>query len=145
MNKLMAAILIAFGLAWPQFAKAGPNEDAVAVRAKWEQLYNSGDADKLVAFYTKDATRFGSGAQLFSRSQGVRTYFSKLPPGIQTTMGDQQAIAVGPDVILSSRLCEFHPERRHRDPLPFDTRDREGGRPMADRSAPWLAGAEMRP
>jgi len=30
-------------------AKAGPNEDAVAVRAAWEQTFNSGDADKIAA------------------------------------------------------------------------------------------------
>ena len=33
-------------------AKAGPNEDAVAVRATWEQTFNSGDADKIAALYT---------------------------------------------------------------------------------------------
>ena len=47
-------------------AKAGPNEDAVAVRATWEQTFNSGDADKIAALYTKDAMMFGSTAQLFT-------------------------------------------------------------------------------
>ena len=43
-------------------AKAGPNEDAVAVRATWEQTFNSSDADKIAALYTKDAMMFGSTA-----------------------------------------------------------------------------------
>ena len=77
-------------------AKAGPNEDAVAVRATWEQTFNSGDADKIAALYTKDAMMFGSTAHLFTGTDGVRTYFSKLPAGIKVKMGDQQAIAHGP-------------------------------------------------
>ena len=57
-------------------AKAGPNEDAVAVRATWEQTFNSGDANKIAALYTKDARMFGSTAPLFTGTDGVRTYFS---------------------------------------------------------------------
>ena len=44
-------ILFAFVLLTVQAAQAGPNEDAAAVRANWEQVYNSGDADKFVAAY----------------------------------------------------------------------------------------------
>ena len=47
-------------------AKAGPNEDAVAVRATWAQTFNSGDADKIAELYTKDAMMFGSTAHLFT-------------------------------------------------------------------------------
>jgi uncharacterized protein (TIGR02246 family) len=107
MRKFLAIVLIMVGLSSPQLAKAGPNEDAAAVRAQWEQVYNSGDADKFVALYTKDATLFGSTAQLFSGADGVRTYFSKLPPGIKAKMGDQQATAVGPNVLLSSGFADF--------------------------------------
>jgi uncharacterized protein (TIGR02246 family) len=107
MRKFFAVLLIVFGLSLPQFAKAGPNEDAATARAQWEQVYNSGDADKFVALYTKDATLFGSTAQLFSGSDGVRAYFSKLPPGIKVKMGDQQATAVGPNVLLSSGFADF--------------------------------------
>jgi uncharacterized protein (TIGR02246 family) len=88
-------------------AKAGPNEDAVAARAVWEQVYNAGDADKFAAIYTKDAMLFGSTAQLFTGTDGVRTYFSKLPAGIKVKMGDQQAIAAGPDALLSSGFADF--------------------------------------
>jgi uncharacterized protein (TIGR02246 family) len=88
-------------------AKAGPNEDAVAARAQWEQVYNSGDAEKFAAIYTRDAMLFGSTAQLFTGTDGVRTYFSKLPPGIKVKMGDQQAIAAGSDGLLSSGFADF--------------------------------------
>jgi uncharacterized protein (TIGR02246 family) len=107
MHKLIAAISLVTLLFSMQLAKAGPAEDAAAVRTQWEQVYNSGDADKFVALYTKNAMLFGSTAQLFAGSDGVRTYFSKLPPGIKAKMGDQQAIAVGPNVLLSSGFADF--------------------------------------
>lgn len=37
----------------------------------------------------------------------MRTYFTKLPAGIKAKMGDQQAIAVGPNVLLSSGFADF--------------------------------------
>ena len=49
---------------------------------------------------------FGSTAQLFVGTE-ARTYFTKLPPGIKAKMGDQQAIAVGPNVLLSSGFADF--------------------------------------
>ncbi|KJC37559.1 SgcJ/EcaC family oxidoreductase [Bradyrhizobium sp. LTSP857] len=106
MQKLFAVLVIVIALS-PQLAKAGPSEDAAMVRAQWEEVYNSGDADKFVALYTKDATLFGSTAQLFTGSDGVRAYYSKLPPGIKAKMGDQQAIAVGSNVLLSSGFASF--------------------------------------
>ena len=88
-------------------AKAGPNEDAVAVRATWEQAFNSGNADKIATLYTKDAMMFGSTAQLFTGTDGVRTYFSKLPAGTKVKMGGQKAIAHGPDLLFSSGFADF--------------------------------------
>jgi uncharacterized protein (TIGR02246 family) len=84
-------------------AKAGPNEDAVAVRATWEQTFNSGDADKIAALYTKDAMMFGSTAHLFTGTD----VFQQLPAGIKVKMGDQQAIAHGPDLLFSSGFADF--------------------------------------
>lgn len=107
MHKLIAVISLLSVLFSLEPAKAGPTEDAAAVRAQWEQVYNSGDADKFAALYSKDAMLFGSTAQLFVGSEGARTYFSKLPPGIKAKMGDQQAIAVGPNVLLSSGFADF--------------------------------------
>jgi uncharacterized protein (TIGR02246 family) len=107
MPRLFAVIALVVALLAIEPVHAGPNEDAAAVRAQWEQVYNSGDADKFVALYTKDAMLFGSTAQLFSGPDGIRTYFTKLPAGIKTKMGDQQAIAVGPNVLLSSGFADF--------------------------------------
>ena len=103
MHKLIAVALLVVAMCSTQPAKAGPTEDAAAVRAQWEQVYNSGDADK----FAVDAMLFGSAAQLFTGTEGVRTYFSKLPAGIKAKMGDQQAIAVGPNVLLSSGFADF--------------------------------------
>ena len=107
MHRFIAVISLVSALFFMGPAKAGPVEDAAAVRAQWEQVYNSGDADKFSALYTKDALLFGSTAQLFTGTEGVRTYFSKLPPGIKAKMGDQQAIAAGPNVLLSSGFADF--------------------------------------
>ena len=96
MQKLFAVLVIVIALSSPQLAKAGPSEDAAVVRAQWEEVYNSGDADKFVALN-----------QLFTGSDGVRAYYSKLPPGIKAKMGDQQAIAVGSNVLLSSGFASF--------------------------------------
>ena len=107
MHRLMAVISLVSVLFAVEPAKAGPTEDAAAVRANWEHVYNSADADKFVALYTKDALLFGSTAQLFAGPDGVRAYFSKLPAGIKAKMGDQQAIAIGPNVLLSSGFAHF--------------------------------------
>ena len=107
MHKLVAVISLVSVLFSMAPAMAGPTEDAAAVRAQWEQVYNSGDADKFSALYTKDLLLFGSTAQLFVGTEGARTYFTKLPPGIKAKMGDQQAIAVGPNVLLSSGFADF--------------------------------------
>jgi uncharacterized protein (TIGR02246 family) len=107
MHRLIAVISLVSVLFSITAAKAGPAEDAAAIRAQWEQVYNAGDADKFAALYTKDAMLFGSTAQLFTGSDGVRSYFSKLPTGIKAKMGDQQAIAVGPNVLLSSGFADF--------------------------------------
>jgi uncharacterized protein (TIGR02246 family) len=107
MHKLVAVISLVSALFSMAPAMAGPTEDAAAVRAQWEQVYNSGDADKFSALYTRDSLLFGSTAQLFVGTEGARTYFTKLPPGIKAKMGDQQAIAVGPNVLLSSGFADF--------------------------------------
>ena len=107
MHKIVGVLLIVMALLSSQAAKAGPNEDAAAIRTQWEQVYNSGDADKFVALYTKDAMLFGSTAQLFTGAEGVRAYFAKLPPGIKTKMGEQNTIAVGPNLLLSSGFADF--------------------------------------
>jgi uncharacterized protein (TIGR02246 family) len=107
MHKIVGILLTIVALSSSQPAKAGPNEDVAAIRTQWEQVYNSGDADKFVALYTKDAMLFGSTAQLFTGPDGVRAYFAKLPPGIKAKMGEQTAIAVGPNLLLSSGFADF--------------------------------------
>ena len=69
MTALIATLLATVPATVP--AMAGPNEDAAAARAQWEQVYNSGDADKFVALYTKDALLFGSTAS-FTGADGMR-------------------------------------------------------------------------
>jgi uncharacterized protein (TIGR02246 family) len=88
-------------------AKADPVEDGAAVWAQWEQVYNSGDVDEIVALYTEDSLLFGSAAQLFAGAEGARTYFNKLAAGTKVKMGDQHTIAVGRNVLLTSGFVDF--------------------------------------
>ncbi len=88
-------------------ATAGPLEDAAGVRSQWEQDFNAWDLDKLVALYTKDALFYGSTAALFRGQDGVRAYFSRLPPGLKVQMGEQSVVAVEPNVLLSSGLFQL--------------------------------------
>ena len=80
---------------------------AAAVWARWEKIYNSGDVDKFVALYTDDPLLFGSTAKLYAGSEGVRSYFIGLPNGIKAKMGHQQAVAAGPNVLLTSGFADF--------------------------------------
>jgi hypothetical protein len=66
-----------------------------------------GTGTKIVALYTKDALFYGSTAPLFKGQEGVRAYFSHLPPGLKAQMGEQTVVAVQPDVLLSSGLVDF--------------------------------------
>lgn len=107
MPRIAAVLAFVTALILTAPAQAGPDEDAVAVRANWEKVYNAGNVDAFVALYTPDAHLFGSTPQLATGADGVRGYFTKLPPGIQVKMGDQKAIAAGPNVLLSSGFAEF--------------------------------------
>jgi uncharacterized protein (TIGR02246 family) len=88
-------------------AIAGPVEDATGVRSRWTEAFNAGDRDALVALYTKDALFYGSTAPLFKGQDGVRAYFSHLPPGLKAQMGEQSVVAIEPNVLLSSGLVDF--------------------------------------
>jgi uncharacterized protein (TIGR02246 family) len=107
MNRLIAIFALLTAVFANTPAVAGPAEDAAAVRARWTNAFNAGDVSGLVALYTKDALFYGSTAPLFKGQDGVRTYFSHLPPGLKAQMGEQSVVAIEPNVLLSSGLVEF--------------------------------------
>jgi len=108
MSRLFVAIFLVLAALFAVApATAGLLEDAAGVRAQWEQAFNAGDVDKLVALYSKDALFYGSTAPLFKGLDGVRTYFLHLPPGLKAQMGEQSVVAVEPNVLLSSGLVQF--------------------------------------
>jgi uncharacterized protein (TIGR02246 family) len=107
MSRLAAIFALLAALFTLAPATAGPLEDAAEVRAQWAEAFNAGDRDKIVALYTKDALFYGSTAPLFKGQEGVRAYFSHLPPGLKAQMGEQTVVAVQPDVLLSSGLVDF--------------------------------------
>jgi uncharacterized protein (TIGR02246 family) len=107
MLRLVGLLSIIAALVAAEPVRAGPAEDAAAFWAHWAEIYNSGDADRFVELYTKDAMLFGSTAQLAAGSDGVRTYYTKLPAGIQAMMGEEKAVEVAPNVLLISGFVDF--------------------------------------
>lgn len=81
--------------------------DATAIRTRWADAFNAGDIDKLTALYTRQAHFYGSTPALFKGRDGVRTYFSQLPPGATARMKEHSAIHAAPDVLLSAGLVDF--------------------------------------
>jgi ketosteroid isomerase-like protein len=108
MNKLVAILALMICMLTVHAATAAaPLDDAASVRTQWAEAFNAGNVDKLVSLYTNDALFYGSTAPLFKGSDGVRTYFSHLPPGLKAQMGEQSVVAVEPNVLLSSGLVDF--------------------------------------
>jgi uncharacterized protein (TIGR02246 family) len=107
MSRLVKIFAVLAALLALASATAGPVEDAAGVRTQWAEAFNAGDRNKLVALYTEDALFYGSTAPLFKGLDGVRTYFSHLPPGLKAKMGEQSVVAVEPNVLLSSGLVDF--------------------------------------
>jgi ketosteroid isomerase-like protein len=107
MTKLVAGLLLLMSLLVGVPAIADPLEDAELVRTKWAEAFNAGAVDTLVAMYTGNTLFYGSTAPLFKGADGVRSHFSHLPPGLQTQLSEQSAIAIQPNVILSSGLVSF--------------------------------------
>ena len=107
MSRLIAVFALLAAVLATTPVVAGPAADAAAVGTRWTEAFNAGDVSGLVALYTKDALFYGSTAPLFKGQDGVRMYFSHLPPGLKARMGEQSVVAIDPNVILSSGLVEF--------------------------------------
>ena len=85
--------LLYLGLLLAPAAAAGPKEEIAAATAKWGQVLEEQDADKITTLYTKDGVLWGTlSPTLRSGPEAIRAYFIGAfgaLPQIKVSFGDQ--------------------------------------------------------
>jgi uncharacterized protein (TIGR02246 family) len=85
--------LLGFGLVLAPAAMAGPKEDVAAATAKWAQVFEQQNADKIATLYTKDGALWGTlSPTLRSGPEAIRAYFIGAFgafPQVKVSFGDQ--------------------------------------------------------
>ena len=75
---LCGSLLVAAIAVLPATASAGPEEDALAVIAKWAAAFNASDVDAIVALYSPDAMFLGTGSRtVVLKTPEIRQYFER--------------------------------------------------------------------
>jgi uncharacterized protein (TIGR02246 family) len=75
-SKVTAAIAFAVAVAFSLPAFAGPEEDITAVTQEWAKAFAEHNVEKIVAFYAKDATVWGTNAlELRTTPEELRAFF----------------------------------------------------------------------
>src|SRR5918992_564199 len=84
---------LCIGLLLAPSAMAGPKEDVAAATAKWAQVFEQQNADKIATLYTKDGALWGTlSPTLRSGPEAIRAYFIGAfgaLPQIKVSFGDQ--------------------------------------------------------
>ena len=84
---------LCIGLLLAPGAMAGPKEDVAAATAKWAQVFEQQNADKIATLYTKDGALWGTlSPTLRSGPEAIRAYFIGAfgaLPQIKVSFGDQ--------------------------------------------------------
>ena len=85
-------------------ASAGPLEEADAVLNRFEQTFNTGNWDAVVALYTKDVHFFGTvEPELVVGSEALRKYFGNLRKGLKVKFVTGSAVLqIEPNVLIIS-------------------------------------------
>jgi len=93
----------------PQFASAGPNEEAASAIDQWVAALNSNDVERIVATYVPDATVHGTvSPNLATGADALRAYFTPATKTkVQVKMGDSSAIALSDDAAVVAGFYEF--------------------------------------
>jgi len=90
---VFALPLLYLGLLVAPAAVAGPKEEIAAATAKWGQILEEQDADKITTLYTKDGVLWGTlSPTLRSGPEAIRAYFIGAfgaLPQIKVAFGDQ--------------------------------------------------------
>lgn len=82
-----------------------------AVQAEWADAFARRDAAGLAALYAEDAAFYGSLPALYRGRDGVREYFSLLPPRYRwARFGAPALVALGPGAVAASGPVEFGTE-----------------------------------
>lgn len=76
MRALLCGLALMAAVASP--ASAGPEEDALAVVAKWAAAFNASDVDTIVGLYSPDAMFLGTGSRtVVLKTEEIRQYFER--------------------------------------------------------------------
>jgi uncharacterized protein (TIGR02246 family) len=93
MKRFATLPLLCIGLLLTPAAMAGPKEDVAAATAKWAQVFEQQNADKIATLYTKDGALWGTlSPTLRSGPEAIRAYFIGAfgaLPQIKVSFGDQ--------------------------------------------------------
>jgi uncharacterized protein (TIGR02246 family) len=92
LSRLSAVIAIAMALAFSAPGHAAPEDDVAAVSREWAKAFAEHNVDRIVAFYSKDATVWGTNAlSLRTTPEELRSFFQSTfrIPNVRITFDDQ--------------------------------------------------------
>ena len=89
-------------------ATAAPSDDASAVIDRFAAAYSANDADAVLKLYTPDALLFGTSSPISRGTDGLRTYFSRIPgSGNKCVIGDRQLLVLDDNAVVGMGFYEF--------------------------------------
>jgi uncharacterized protein (TIGR02246 family) len=92
LSRLSAAIAIVIALAFSPHGHAAPEDDIAAVTKEWAKAFAEHNVDGIVAFYSKDATVWGTNAlSLRTTPEELRSFFQSTfrIPNVRIAFDDQ--------------------------------------------------------
>jgi uncharacterized protein (TIGR02246 family) len=113
MKRLLFALpLLSFALVLVPAAMAGPKEDVAAATARWGQVLEQQDPDKITSLYAKDGVLWGTlSPTLRSGPDAIRAYFVSAfgsLPQIKVAFGDQLIRVYGNTAINTGSYTIFY-------------------------------------
>ena len=90
-------------------AIAGPREDAYLAVEHFADAFNSGDVEKIVAFYTPDALFMGTVSPILAtKPDELRTYFAATSAAkAKVKLGESSAIVLWDSAVTFAGFYEF--------------------------------------
>ncbi|MDN3272880.1 DUF3225 domain-containing protein [Frankia sp. RB7] len=91
-------------------SSAAPADDVItAALQKWSDAFAKKDWDAMSSLYAKDALFYGSTPPLYRGLDGVKAYFSALPPMVGATVAfkDTTVVPIGSNLINIAGIATF--------------------------------------
>lgn len=110
LSRLSAAVAIAVAIGFSPPANAAPEDDVAAVTQEWAKAFAEHNIEKIVAFYAKEATLWGTNAlSLRTTPDELRGFFQSTfrIPNVRITF-DSQVIRVFGNVAVAAGNYTFN-------------------------------------